>query len=538
MKRPFIIIPIFLFLLGFFLFKSDQFERKGRAEEILHDKCIKQFPLNFYYSNKVTGEPNLGKIGLTEYNMKIYVVGHSLHEIPNSIFKKTPCVQEIGFSFTELSTIPLAIKDLPLLQKLLLSQNHITTISDTIFKHNKLLTTVDLSLNKIKILDITPFKSIANINLMRNAIQTVLPIIQQDLKINHLELNYNNLATLDLNTFKSIHQLDLSYNQIMTVLPVREEGHNYINSLNLVGNKLTRFPIEVSSLQALTKLNLSINQIGLDPNLKKFPFEKFTMLNELDLSFNNIKVFPEKLGKMSNLTHLFLTNNQISGAVIFNGFKQLTKLEIGGQLIESFTIEAGTFPLLSGLDLTNNQIHTFEIKERNDQLEYLGLEGNQLSSVPLSIRKLKALTHLNLSTNKIDQFPDLSSLHNLRILSLSGNNIKTLPKEAKIHSNKNNFILDLSFNPISILDFERVNSNVSTLILSNCRISSFKNLTILPQLEKLDLKNNPGLTEFPFMILDYLTNLKELNLKNTQIDYATLLKINEIARKKGITFYF
>lgn len=459
MKKT-IIILVALLLLGFFLFTSNQFEKKNKAGEIKLYECTSQFPRIIYDENKLTGRQVIRKVRLNERNMSVHLTGGA---IPDDFFKNTPCVQEVWGS-NQLS-IPLAIKNLPQLSRLSLNESDIRTIPDTIFKHNKLLTAVDLSFNQITI--------------------------------------------FNLNIFKSVRQLELNHNRIATVLPMQGEEINYMHSLNLSENELTRFPVEILALQELAQLNLKENQIGLDPNLNDLPFEKLTMLTELDLSLNQIKQFPKRLGKIPHLTHLNLIGNQISGSVVFNGFKELTTLKIGIQLIENFTLEAGALPLLSTLNLSNNQIRTFEIKGNNSQLQQLELKNNRLSVVPSSINKLSGLTHLNLSSNKIKRLPDLSSINNLSVLNLA-------------------------YNPISVLDFNRINPSITKLLLSYCNISSIKNLKSCPELKILDLNGNSNLKRFPIEIFDYLPNLEKLNIENTNFDSRTRSKIAKITREKKI----
>ncbi len=541
MKKIIFVIPLLLGLLAIFLLGSDEFERKAKADEIALAQCISHFPLTFSYQNKY-GEVSHGRASLKKYKMGVdfssYNRNEDLNEVPNQVFQNSSfwCIKELNFNYNELSIIPSGIENLPQLKRIHLENNRITAIPAHIFDKNQNLKSVYLNNNNLKVLDLNTFKLMNNIYLNDNNIDTVLAIMDHN-TVSKLEIRNNKLATLDLNAFKSITNLDLSRNRITKIRPLNPKRSSVIRTLNLTSNRLKRFPLAVQALYELDQLNLSHNYIGLDPSFSEFPFEKLLSIGKLDLNGNSFTRFPKELGKMPNLMYLELDKNPIMGEVVFEGFNRLSKIEMKERAIESFIIKPASLAQLSTLDLRDNQIHTFEIKTENTSLNNLHLQRNQLFSVPPSLNALTGLSNLNLSDNQIETLPSLSQLIGLRELDLSKNFFTEIPELGQVYQEKKyyqDFILNLSINPIEVLDLERVDKNITELILSRNKISSIQNLVELPNLRKLNLRDNSNLKEFPLEIFDYLINLETLNLKGTSIDDAMMRKIIKIARNKQI----
>lgn len=549
-----IIIPILLLFLGFFLFQSDKTERIEKADEI----CLAQFPITFSYQNMIDDEKTIKDIFL-DYEAGIDLSNLYFTELPDDIFKNTPCIKKCNFASNSLLNIPTAIQYLPqlihldlnfntikhisrhsfvknkALQYLNLDNNKIRDISFSTFEQNKELQYINLNNNQLQTLDLNTFKTINRVNLTSNSIDTILPIIDQDAyQINHLNLNRNKLTSIDLNALKSIKSLKLGRNNIKKIQPIRQDNHPInTTSLDLAYNKLSRFPVEIFLLDKLESLDLEYNNIGSDTNFIKIPFEKLQMVNFLNLSKNGFLRFPEELGKMPNLEWLFLDKNQITGSIIFKDFDQLSRLKIRNQSVKSFIMEKSQ---VNHIDLSGNQIHTFKVTEKNTTLNELTLRDNQLSKLSPSINQLVGLNRLDLSHNNLKNLPDLSDLTNLKELELTGNDLTEIPNKDQLYPKYNNnpFTLYLSFNSIKTLDFERVNKNITELVLSNNNISSIENLTELPNLKKLYLNGNSNLKEFSTDVLYYLTNLEELNLENTSLDPITVYLITQIAKKENI----
>ncbi len=536
MKKIFLIIPLLFGLLALFLFLSDQFERVDKAEEIALYECTSRFPLRFSYTDSITGKVVRKKADLDEdNNNRANFQGLKINQIPKNLFKKTFCIQQMNLSNNRLSTIPTAIQDLSEIRLLSLSNNWIKTIPFNAFSQNEHLNMLYLDGNYLQTLDLSTFVSIPFVSLNTNEIDTILPMNSHNRGfINHLDLNYNELDVVDLEIFKSIDSVSLALNNIKEIRPVSDDNSNRMINLNLKDNQLYRFPRAVQSLTQLRTLNLDGNHIGADPTFNELPFDQFKTIRHLILSGNRFTRFPKELGKLPQLGILNLNGNQIKGTVLFSGFNQLYELKITDQLIEHFVIDPASLLSLYELNFRENRISTFEVKEENTVLQRLDLQNNRLSFLPSSITKLKELEYLNLSKNKMKTLRNLTGLANLQELDLSRNSFAQIPL---LYSNepKNSFRVDLSANRIKVLDFERVNKNITELILSHSTISSIENLIKLPNLKKLNLRGNSKLKDFPLEIFDYLVNLKELDLRNTAIDFKKMRKINIKAIETGVT---
>lgn len=540
MNRLIIIIPIFLLLLGGFLFKSYQFEKINKADEIALYQCTSQFPLTFSTKDSITGLLKHNKIPYYKYSRKANFEELDLFEIPTDIFKNTPCVEQVAFNHNKLSTIPIAIEDLPNLKELNCIKNKITTVSDTAFEQNEFLETILLNYNSLTTLNLNTFYPIDAIYLSHNKIQQILPITNLTFNaIHYLDLSYNQLTTLDLNMVKSVVEMKVNNNRINKILPITNNYQSiFIRKLDLGDNNLKHFPSNIVLFKNLEQLNLKGNKIQSDQYFAKTTFEQLESLTTIDLSDNELTSFPTELGKAPYLAEVNLQGNQISGLAVFKGFNRLRSLTIENQMIENFSIEKASFAEVSRLNLNSNSILNFEIKEENNQLYRLHLDTNQLSSLPQSINQLKNLTYLHLSKNKIKTFPDIRSLNQLKELDLSDNQLKNLDTKGKLPpytiDNAMHFILNLSHNPITVLDFDQINDSVTKLYLSYTNIQTIKNLKELPRLKELHLNGNNNLEDFPLDIFDYLTDLEVLDLSYTKIDKATITQLIKLANENNI----
>jgi hypothetical protein len=129
------------------------------------------------------------------------------------------------------------------------------------------------------------------------------------------------------------------------------------SKINLSGEGLTEFPMELMQCKNLRKLNLSHNQI---------------------------KVIPKEISKLKYLQNLDVSHNKIK--VLFAGICNLPYLEV----------------LVANDNLLKKFPEQINLLQR---LKKLSLASNQLIALPSSISSLPALTHLDISANNFKEFP-------------------------------------------------------------------------------------------------------------------------------------
>ena len=175
--------------------------------------------------------------------------------------------------------------------------------------------------------------------------------------------------------------------------------------LDLSGQELTSFPIEILKLKNLKILNIGYNDsTGKGNYIKALPPEigNLTNLTDIDLDTNQLKVLPPEIGNLKNLTGLHLGGNQLK--VLPSEIRNLTNLTglyLGGNQLRELLPEIGNLTQLYGLGLSDNQLTDMPPEIGN--LKYLNglyLSGNQLTSLPPENGNLTQLYGLGLSDNR------------------------------------------------------------------------------------------------------------------------------------------
>jgi Leucine-rich repeat (LRR) protein len=239
---------------------------------------------------------------------------------------------------------------------LLLAENKIEQIPDSISFYLDSLCYLDLSRNKIRSIpdEIGNFKNLSRLILKSNSLISVPNEIGNLTILTTLDLNRNNLNEIPpaIGKLKNLTKLDLG------------------------DNNLTLLPSEIGSLKNLNVLNISKNHlISLPPEI-----QNFSSLLELNLSNNDLVAVPMEIWNLKNLSILKLNNNNLT----------LLAPEFGNLLN------------LKELDLTNNQLTNIPKEIGNlKKLTILDLSNNDITHLPNEIRNLTNLTRLYLYDSKI-----------------------------------------------------------------------------------------------------------------------------------------
>ena len=262
-------------------------------------------------------------------------------------------------------------------------------------------------------------------------------------------------------------KVDLSDN-LLSQLDDRISEWEYVKTIDLRKNAFTEFPSIISQLPALTKLNISKNQlerivcdliniVDLDASLNRVIFFSASIPNihKLDLSHNKLTQVPVCLEECRYLASLNLAYNLISECEnSLDGLKSLCDLDMShNNLRKVFNkhtilpnlvrlalnhnfldqIPHGNFLKLTDLTLSYNQIsHKDKITESDGDilksaldLQVLDLCENKLFMLPEGIFSLKSLKRLDFSNNSVRNLPpELGLLANLQTITYFGNPVK------------------------------------------------------------------------------------------------------------------
>ncbi|XP_067203533.1 leucine-rich repeat-containing protein 58-like [Linepithema humile] len=331
-------------------------------------------------------------------------------------------LQECKFNF-----LPKEFGTLHHLQEITLSSNYVvnTTRSawewleqDSMRNNLKSLRIMHYDLPELP-LQITCLNRLTKLNMRGSKISS-LPKEFGNLILVELDLSYNNLGNSKESVWEWLMQTPIRYT---------------LKRLNISRNYIKFLAKEFGTLSQLLELNLSNNLLGTCRHstwewlnmpirnnlmhleicgnfLTEFPLQ-ITYLKELmwlDISNNKIHFLPKKLGTLPKLKCFLLSFNHL-GKSDRNKWEWLEQAAVTNELL--------------GLDLS----------------------FNLLTELPPQIGKLNALVYLSLASNEIKCLPQsLSNLKSLEGLNLSNNNLKYLPGSvshltARINVDENPFNL-------------------------------------------------------------------------------------------------
>jgi small GTP-binding protein len=474
---------------------------------------------------KETDDNNLTELDLT---------GYALKQLPPEITKLSQ-LTSLNLSFNNLTQLPLEFVKLQNLTKLDLSFNDLSEVPLEITKLKRLVT-LKLGGNRLKRLpaEITDLKELTNLSLSNNLLDNPSGYFIKMLdEISDVRIRLRpSLDTAGINALVFM----ISRNKL-TEFPLEITTLKGLTDLNLCGNEIKELPADIIKLRCLKKLDLSFNKLTTLP----VEIRELQSLLQFDLSENDFTVFPSEITQLRNLTQLELSGNKLSKLPIqIEKLRTLTELDLSNNQFKFFPSEVTSLLILKHLNLSRNGLTQLssEIRRLTD-LIYLGLDNNELTSLPTEITKLNKLKSINLSRNKLVRIPneitkmtnltqlnlsqnnftdsavEITSLQSLTHLYLSGNNFSSFPKQ--ILELKNLIKLSLSENQLTEVPKEISKlRNLTQLELSKNKVSKIPvEITKLYNLTTLDLSLNK-FTRIPIEITSLL-NLQQLYLSGNQL---------------------
>ncbi|XP_071751505.2 uncharacterized protein LOC139908662 [Centroberyx gerrardi] len=435
-------------------------------------------------------------------------------------------------SKSKLKAVP---QDIPSrVRSLDLSENKISKIRESDFKHLPNLTNLNLKGNNISKIDKGAF---TNLNSLKC-----------------LNLNNNKLVQLQDNLFhglSNLTELRLTSNHIKTVASSSFQALTNLKLLDLSINNLQCLTRVQSIIQHLPRLqDLSIKQNNLSTFQSWELSNKSIELVSLDLSQNPFDVFRLTADVFPNLTLLNLGYSGKKHPMIWDVqnrtfLRRVSKLDISGihlsfdgmkTLLESVN---SSLTFLRMNEMKGNLGALINISCKIPSLSTLQLQQNPLKVVTSSLLQLCVnVTDVDLAHNHIQNLSDNSfrSLQQLRTLNLKGNRLSSVPGATR---NLPTLVeLDLSFNQISALgchDFANLTS-LRELSLQINSISTLKDCVFkdLNKLQSLKLQTN-SISNLNGAFKKYLPNLKFLYLNEnelttiTQREFASLQSLQSLA---------
>ncbi|KAM4677295.1 uncharacterized protein O3C94_009465 isoform 1-T3 [Discoglossus pictus] len=338
-------------------------------------------------------------------------------------------------------------------------------------------------------------------------------------KIQTLQLQSNNYTQFKVDTFQNctlLKTLNLSHNKFQHVTASTFQHLSFLKQLSLDNNELIVLPDDLSQLASLKRLNLSFNhltEVFLNES------KSYSNLIDIDMSGNSISVFYSSSVGNWSLQNLNLGDNHLLdlSESFADSLKNLKNLQIRKNKLSS--ISANTFKKLDSLQILNlidNQIDVIEegAFDGLENLRVLLLGSNKIKSKDFqhqTFRGLKSLLELQLFSNYLEydsseklHIPPFHLLKSVKMITLNSQGSRGM----------RNMPVNFFEGLISLEKIHAGNLAISTI--------DSKTFEYIPQLEELDLSNNPLQYVDP-SLLKPLVNLTELHINQVHLDTLDFL---------------
>ncbi|OWZ03037.1 hypothetical protein PHMEG_00025301 [Phytophthora megakarya] len=248
-----------------------------------------------------------------------------------------------------------------------------------------------------------------------------------------------------------LRKLDLSYNEIAEI-PSQVETLKYLLSFKMRHNHLHQLPMCLWSLETLTSLDLSNNelegclseQVGKLDKLRELGLEgnKLTHLPEsigglvhlevLRVDSNQLEKLPSSIGRLKNLKTLSAHSNQIVELpASFGSLTGLLTLDMKKNCLVTTSDAFLQLTSIKYIDLRQNKLQVFPtLPVNNTSLDQLFLGFNVLREIPedVVLSVMESLTVLDVRDNQLQRLSDrIPQLYRLKTLDLTNNDLHDLP---------------------------------------------------------------------------------------------------------------
>lgn len=241
--------------------------------------------------------------------------------------------------------------------------------------------------------------------------------------------------------------LDVSNNRLEQLDHAQLEKIEGLCSLGLANNRLSRLPTEYSSFRSLRKMYLSSNSFMEIPE----PILSIESLTDLDVSFNQISNLSQ-IGRLQHLRTLAATNNRLAGPLDSSmsrlskleeldvRFNEIENIDVCASILELTHLRAGhnliavfnqSLPKICELRLDHNPITKFTLQAPSPSMTILDLASASLTHLPDDLfQSIPNLTTLNLNKNHfVSISAQIGTLQKLDKLNIAANSLTGIPQE-------------------------------------------------------------------------------------------------------------
>ncbi|GAB4332230.1 MAG: hypothetical protein OHK0038_07750 [Flammeovirgaceae bacterium] len=286
-------------------------------------------------------------------------------------------------------------------------------------------------------------------------------------------------------------------------------------------NELAQFPKEIYQFEELRVLDLSMTSITEIPN----EISQLKKLKKLRFNYNHHTSLPDSLSELENLEEISMYYSykleKIPESLTKAKSLKYLCLSYSGLLVE-LPQNIGNLSNLETLVLSNcNSLEKLpESLSKLQKLKYLYLGSTKLETLPIGFEKLSNLEYLAIDIETLDLVQAIEVIKNLpKLTYLVIVNQLTLPKSLS----ELKYVKKLTITQ----NYELHRKGYKYLPLS-------EHISLIPNLEELDLVNNNQVNELPKNIGE-LKHLKTLKINATAIKSFpdSIQQISNLQRVEG-----
>ena len=249
-------------------------------------------------------------------------------------------------------------------------------------------------------------------------IQNILPELRTLSVAQHLDISFLQLSNCKMNHVPQalqicshVKQLDLSINEIVHIDDV-VYGCHQLQELDISTNRITKFALDGLQFPHLKKLDLSNNNLKtfcfqhdgieelnlINNKLTKWPMDLILhcpQLQKLHCANNHLSNFFTPTHNLANLTTICLQNNRISDISWVTQCTNLEHLDVENNHISHLPMEILLLPKLRYLNIKGNRLTQLP-NVQSPALQYLFVQNNDIQNIPMILLQSPNLKQVSL----------------------------------------------------------------------------------------------------------------------------------------------
>ena len=237
-------------------------------------------------------------------------------------------ITQLDLSFNRINSVGPQMAGFSEAQLMKFRSNEISEFSPDVFQHCTALKHLDLGLNRLSGLDasINALSELRVLLLPENDLMSLPDTLRDCVHLQELDVHKNRLRKLPDLDMPNLRKLRCSKNEL-TSLPSGLSSCTKLEQLDCAANRITSIP-SLEGLECLKILDAMNNAIGRCPELPLVSRLEGvgSGLENLNLAYNNLTLVPPALVLHEKLSEIHLQNNKL--AILDAAFAEMTSLKL------------------------------------------------------------------------------------------------------------------------------------------------------------------------------------------------------------------